>query len=85
MKMAQIYKALASEQRLKLLHCLNTPHSVSELLQQCPFSQSALSQHLKVLRDAELVRYRKIGKEVIYSHASKNVSTITNALRTFKI
>jgi DNA-binding transcriptional ArsR family regulator len=40
--------------------------SVTELLSVVPISQPAVSQHLKVLRDARLVRVEKRGKQRIY-------------------
>jgi DNA-binding transcriptional ArsR family regulator len=40
--------------------------SVTELMSVAPISQPAVSQHLKVLRDARLVRVEKRGKQRIY-------------------
>lgn len=40
--------------------------SVTELMSVVPISQPAVSQHLKVLRDARLVRVEKRGKQRIY-------------------
>ena len=40
--------------------------SVTELMSIVPVSQPAVSQHLKVLRDAELVRVEKRGRQRIY-------------------
>jgi DNA-binding transcriptional ArsR family regulator len=42
------------------------PCSVTELMSIVPVSQPAVSQHLKVLRDAELVRVEKRGRQRIY-------------------
>jgi DNA-binding transcriptional ArsR family regulator len=42
------------------------PRSVADLARCLPVSQPAVSQHLKVLRDAELVRSDKIGTRNIY-------------------
>ncbi len=79
-----IYKAFSNEQRLKLLRCLFKPKNVTELLDHCPLTQSALSQHLKVLREAGVVKTEKEGKEVIYSVENKKVTQITNLLLDFK-
>lgn len=79
-----IYKAFSNEQRLKLLRCLTKPKNVTELLGHCSLTQSALSQHLKVLREAGVVSTRKEGKEVVYSVDNKKVTTITNLLLDFK-
>jgi DNA-binding transcriptional ArsR family regulator len=40
--------------------------SVSELISVVPITQPAVSQHLKVLRDAKLVRVEKKGRQRIY-------------------
>ena len=40
--------------------------SVTELISIVPISQPAVSQHLKVLRDARLVRVEKKGRQLIY-------------------
>jgi DNA-binding transcriptional ArsR family regulator len=40
--------------------------SVTELMSVVPISQPAVSQHLKVLRDARLVRVEKRGQQRIY-------------------
>jgi DNA-binding transcriptional ArsR family regulator len=40
--------------------------SVTELISIVPISQPAVSQHLKVLRDAQLVKVEKRGQQRIY-------------------
>lgn len=40
--------------------------SVTELISVVPISQPAVSQHLKVLREAQLVRVEKRGQQRIY-------------------
>lgn len=42
------------------------PCSVSELITIVPVSQPAVSQHLKTLREAQLVRVEKRGQQRIY-------------------
>lgn len=79
-----IYKAFSNEQRLKLLKCLNNPKNVTDLLDNCSLTQSSLSQHLKVLRDAGVVKTDRNGKEIIYSICNRKVAQITNLLLNFK-
>lgn len=43
------------------------PHSVNELAASLPVSQPAVSQHLRVLKQARLVQVRKNGNQRIYS------------------
>lgn len=80
----KIYKAFSNEQRLKLLHCLIKPKNVTELLEHCSLAQSALSQHLKVLREAGVVKASREGKQVVYCVEDEKVTKITNLLLDLK-
>ncbi len=62
-----MYKVFSSEERVKLIVCLTKAKSVTEMLSLCTLSQSALSQHLKILRDEGIVRCARDGKKQIYS------------------
>ena len=48
-------------------HLCGAPHAVAELAAKLPVSRSAVSQHLKVLKDHGLVAERRAGKQRIYS------------------
>ena len=62
-----IFDALGDPTRRMLLDRLRQgPSSVTELMSIVPISQPAVSQHLKVLRDAHLVKVEKRGKQRIY-------------------
>jgi DNA-binding transcriptional ArsR family regulator len=64
---AELLKALANEQRLMILcHLVQGPLSVGELNERVPLSQSALSQHLAVLRDSGIVNTEKTSQSVHY-------------------
>ncbi|MCQ3939438.1 MAG: transcriptional regulator [Chloroflexi bacterium] len=43
-----------------------SPCSVNEMVSIVPISQSGVSQHLKILRDANLVQVEKRGRQRIY-------------------
>jgi ArsR family transcriptional regulator, virulence genes transcriptional regulator len=63
-------KALANDQRLLMLCCLiDGALSVGEINERVPLSQSALSQHLGVLRDAGLVTTTRKSQTVYYALA----------------
>jgi DNA-binding transcriptional ArsR family regulator len=65
---AQLLKALGNEQRLHILcNLLDGPLSVGELNQRLELSQSALSQHLALLRAMELVETRREAQTIYYS------------------
>jgi len=64
---AELLKALANEQRLMILcHLVQGSLSVGELNERVPLSQSALSQHLAVLRDSGIVNAEKQSQSVRY-------------------
>jgi len=65
---ANLLRAMASEHRLMVLCSLvEGERSVSQLMGKVPLAQSALSQHLAVLRRERLVSTRRSGQTVYYS------------------
>lgn len=65
---ADLLRALGNEQRLLVLCMLaDAEMTVGELNAALPLSQSALSQHLAVLRESGIVDTRKEGQSVYYS------------------
>jgi DNA-binding transcriptional ArsR family regulator len=79
-----IYKVFSNQNRVQLLICLSTEKSVTELLSRCDLSQSALSQHLKILKDAGIVTCARDGKKQIYSIKNKKVLQIAKLLLEYK-
>ena len=64
---ANLLRAMASEHRLMVLCSLvQEEMSVSQLMDVIPLAQSALSQHLAVLRRERLVSTRREGQTVFY-------------------
>lgn len=65
---AALVKALANKQRLMILCLLvDRERSVGEINGLLDLSQSALSQHLAVLREENLVNTRRDGQTIHYS------------------
>ena len=65
---ATLLRSIANEQRLLILcHLVEGELGVGALQARLALSQSALSQHLAVLRDAGLVEARRDGLQVFYS------------------
>jgi DNA-binding transcriptional ArsR family regulator len=78
---SSLLKALANEQRLMILCNLSgTEMSVSELNERLPLSQSALSQHLAVLREAGIVQTRRDAQTVHYSLADGPAAQVVETL-----
>jgi DNA-binding transcriptional ArsR family regulator len=64
---APVFAALADPTRRAVLARLRTgPRSVGEIVATLPVSQSAVSQHLRVLREAGLVTDRREGTRRLY-------------------
>lgn len=65
---SSLLKAMGNEQRLLVLcNLVGNELSVGELHAKIQLSQSALSQHLAVLREAGLVETRRSAQTIFYS------------------
>lgn len=79
---AQFLKAIANESRLMILcHLDGKELSVTELNQHLDLSQSALSQHLAVLRKDGLVTTRRASQTIYYSLGAAGAMQIIHSLR----
>lgn len=78
---ADLLKALSNPQRLRMMCLLiDGEKTVGELNAAIDLSQSALSQHLAVLRDGGLVRTRREAQNVYYSVAEGPVQRVIETL-----
>ncbi len=67
-EIAQIFKALADENRLKIVQLLSCGSLCAcKILESFEFSQPALSQHMKVLIKAGVVKGERQGNWMHYS------------------
>lgn len=72
---AKIFKALSSSIRLEILSMLaENSFCVNALVCRLNVSQPAVSQHLKILENAGLVKGKKTGYRVHYSLTSENIA-----------
>lgn len=77
----ELLKAMANEWRLMILcHLSEGEKTVSELQNLLGLSQSALSQHLAILRREKIVRSRKHAQSVIYSLAGDEAIKVMGTL-----
>ena len=75
---------LANRHRLMVVcHLTEGEMTVSQLLAASTLSQSALSQHLAKLREAELVQTRREGQLIYYSLASDQARKLIDTLCSF--
>jgi ArsR family transcriptional regulator len=76
-ELSEFLKVFGDPTRIRILFLLRDRelcvHDISEALQM---QQAAISHQLKLLRQARLVRYRKEGKMVFYTHNDTHINAI---------
>jgi DNA-binding transcriptional ArsR family regulator len=76
--------ALGDHTRRAIVACLaERPRAVRELADELPVSRPAVSQHLKVLKDAGLVTERAAGTRRIYRLNPAGVAALRDQLDAF--
>lgn len=76
-----LLKAMANDNRLRILCLLDTGEmSVTELNGHLTLSQSALSQHLAILRREELVSTRRSSQTIYYTLQGDSARSIIATL-----
>lgn len=77
----ELLKAMANEWRLMILCQLaEKERTVGELQRALGLSQSALSQHLAILRREKIVRSKKHAQSVIYSLTGDEATKVMESL-----
>ncbi|EGX58028.1 ArsR family transcriptional regulator [Streptomyces zinciresistens K42] len=80
---AEVMQALASPARVQILDQLHrAPCSVGELATTVGMEQSAVSNHLRLLRHLGLVTGRREGRRVLYSLHDQHVATLVEQALT---
>ena len=78
---SSLLKSMANESRLMILCQLSQQEmTVGDLIKKIPLSQSALSQHLGVLRREGLVKTRRESQFVWYSLDSNEAKAVIGTL-----
>ena len=78
------WDALGDPTRRAIVACLaERPRAVGELADELPISRPAVSQHLKVLKEAGLVTDRATGTRRIYRLNAAGVSALRDQLDTY--
>jgi DNA-binding transcriptional ArsR family regulator len=80
----QLLRALADPTRRQIFERLRSgPRTVGELAADLPVSRPAVSQHLKVLKDASMVRERRQGTRSYYSIDARALDPLRRYLEGF--
>ena len=76
-RLADFFKILGDSTRMSILFAIDgDPICVCDLSEMLGMTKSAVSHQLKILRQAELVTYKKIGKNVFYALKDDHVRDI---------
>ena len=75
--LSEFYKVFGDTTRLKILEVLlKKEMSVTDISDKLNISQSAISHQLRMLRNLNLVKTKKIGQSVLYSISDNHVKVI---------
>ena len=76
-KLARVFKTLSDPTRIKIFNALFTEElCVCDLAEVINLSQSATSHQLRWLREMNLVKFRREGKNVLYSLSDQHVEIL---------
>ena len=77
LELSDFFKLLGDNTRISILTILDQNEvCVCDIASILNMTKSAVSHQLKVLKDAGLLKSKKIGKEVFYSFTNENVKDI---------
>lgn len=75
--LANLFKAVSDPSRLKILFALHQGEMcVYHITDAVGGAQSAVSHQLRILRDAQIVRARRDGQNIVYSLADEHVVAV---------
>jgi DNA-binding transcriptional ArsR family regulator len=78
------WEALGDPTRRAIVACLaERPRAVGEIADELPISRPAVSQHLKVLKEAGLVIDRAAGTRRVYRLSPEGLGALRDQLDTF--
>ena len=76
-RIAELFKAFGDPTRVRILsHLVEQELCVGDLAQALELSQSATSHQLRILKQMHLIKFRREGKNILYSLADDHVLTI---------
>jgi DNA-binding transcriptional ArsR family regulator len=75
---AELFKGFADPTRVHILSLLMGKEElcVTQIAEEVEISQSAVSHQLRLLKQMHLIKFRRDGKNILYSLADEHVRTI---------
>ncbi|MBM6999090.1 helix-turn-helix transcriptional regulator [bacterium] len=75
--LADLFKVFSDTTRIRILFSLmRTELCVADIAQETASTQSAVSHQLRILKQAHLVKFRRDGRNILYSLADDHVYTM---------
>ncbi|MBQ7330896.1 MAG: helix-turn-helix transcriptional regulator [Oscillospiraceae bacterium] len=76
-QIAELFKGFSDTTRVQILSLLQEKERcVGEIAEAVEISQSAISHQLRLLKQMHLIKFRREGKNILYSLADDHVRTI---------
>ena len=76
-RIADLFKGFADPPRVHILTLLAVEElCVTDIAERVDLSQSAISHQLRILKQMYLIKFRREGKNILYSLADDHVKTI---------
>ncbi|MNT35267.1 HTH-type transcriptional repressor CzrA [compost metagenome] len=76
---SQTFKALSDNTRIRILYLLSQREcSVNEIAEELSLLQSTVSHQLRFLKNLRLVKFRRSGTTLYYSHDDQHVMDLLN-------
>jgi ArsR family transcriptional regulator len=78
-RLSDIFKIMGDPTRLKIIHALSTGEMcVCDIAAALGMEHSAISHQLRLLRNMRVVKFRKAGKEALYTLDDEHVLRLFN-------
>jgi len=82
---SETLRTISHSLRLKIISLINDLQevNVNEIYTRLSLEQSITSQHLKILRDSDIVRTKRDGKMIFYSLNHEKLEKVNHAINHF--
>ena len=79
---AELCSGISDPNRIAILYALSEcPSNVTGLTHKLSLPQSTVSRHLRILRNSGLVKFHRVGREVVYELGDERVIEALELLR----
>lgn len=79
-----VYFAIADPTRRSILNMLTSGNlALKDISSNFPMTRTAVSKHLRILQDADLIHSQKIGRETVYHISPEPLAEVQKWLETY--